>query len=463
MKFGRILANAFARRIAFVIVALVFAWIGIGTARATTPTQAQANCETAAQSYTTGQKLCRWKQASGTNQCYQNWTGSAWRGGIFCSNEACPAGTSYNTTSNTCVSSCAARADYVGTPPGIVGSTGGSFGGTITNGSIQCTQPAGESGYCEVAWFDNGDGTWTARASTLGTTCTTAKDTCESEPFASAGYTYNDVFKTCQPPREQCASNQTRDATGECQDTCAAGKHLNAENMCVNDDNECPAGNIKSPEGECLPGEGQCAAGEAKKPDGTCGKDTDGDGEAEDEENEEESFSGGDSCSAPPSCSGGVIDCGMARIQWRIDCNTRKNRNIAGGACNAMPVCTGEKCDALEYSSLLMQWRTACATEKLANANGGDEGEDEDVSSGGVLGEDLDPESVQTEFNDNESGLDASGFGFGTTCPTMPSVDVFGTTIEFDTQGIFCDWMRLGGVFVMIMAHLAGLAIIIRA
>ncbi len=64
--------------------------------------------------------------------------------------------------------------------------------------------------------------------------------------------------------------------------------------------------------------------------------------------------------------------CGQARIQWRIDCNTRKNLTVTGGRGCGMdpPICTGEKCDALEYAQLLQQWRTACATEALRGVGG---------------------------------------------------------------------------------------------
>ena len=106
------------------------------------------------------------------------------------------------------------------------------------------------------------------------------------------------------------------------------------------------AGSI--PDGKCLPGDGQCAAGEVRGPDGTCKKDGDGDGQPDDP-GDKDTFAGGDDCSVPPSCGGSPIMCGQARIQWRIDCNTRKNRNIAGGTCNTMPVCTGES--AMRWST----------------------------------------------------------------------------------------------------------------
>ncbi|MGE4339077.1 MAG: hypothetical protein AB7E55_24355, partial [Pigmentiphaga sp.] len=223
---------------------------------------------------------------------------------------------------------------------------------------------------------------------------------------------------------DTCPEGQEKNAMGICETkNCPPGKLLQQDGTCANEKNECPPGNVKSPAGTCLPGDGQCAAGEVKGKDGTCKRDANGDGkpdEGEDEGSTDETFSGGDNCNAPPSCSGSPILCGQARIQWRIDCNTRKNRNIAGGACNAMPVCTGDKCDAMEYSGLLMQWRSACALEKLAGKGTGDGdgsqpewtkvgGMSQNPGAGEVAGDT--PTVGEKEFS--TSDLDQSGFGGG--------------------------------------------------
>lgn len=179
----------------------------------------------------------------------------------------------------------------------------------------------------------------------------------QSGPFSSQPQSGN-----CIPdPPDNCPEGQSMQ-NGACKphETCPAGKVLNPEGICVNEGQTCPAGQVRAPDGSCA--DGGCPAGQVKGDDGSCKKDEDGDGEPDDDDG---SFAGGDDCQNPPQCSGDAILCGQARIQWRIDCNTRKNRSISGGACNAVPICIGEKCDAMEYSSLLQQWRTACATEAL--------------------------------------------------------------------------------------------------
>lgn len=131
-------------------------------------------------------------------------------------------------------------------------------------------------------------------------------------------------------------------------------------------DGACPTGKIKAPDGSCI--DEQCPEGQVKASDGTCKKDDDGDGEPNEGEDTGK-FSGGDDCKNPPQCSGDNILCGQARIQWRIDCNTRRASSVNGGnGCGMgdVPICAGEHCDPLEYSGLLQAWRTRCAIEGLA-------------------------------------------------------------------------------------------------
>jgi len=361
---------------------------------------------------------------------------------------------------------CPSRPAYVGTSAPY-----STAAGYALSGSITCTDG------CTQTWFNNGDGTFTGLYSESSTTCS-IDDFREKCGLLGGGYFWNAYAGVCQPPRPKCTAGQTRDAlTGECKDACPPGMVMDAMGVCSNPNNECPAGHVKAPSGECLPGEGQCAAGEVRRPNGTCGRDDDDDGRPDDDDDDpdndpKESASGGDTCDAPPSCNGSPIACMQVRIQWRIDCNTRRNRNISGGTCTTIPVCTGEKCDAMEYAQLLQQWRATCALEKIAagggTGGGNDGGAMDPVSSGGVLGDDLDPSSVRQGKGGSWDGeperisFDEGGYGFGRSCPTPPTVTVMGHTLAFDTA-VFCDWMRLGGVFVMIMAYLAGLSIVVRS
>lgn len=347
---------------------------------------------------------------------------------------------------------CDARNDYNGSFPG------GQY--KPRSGSLSCDLG------CETYWFDNPDGSVNGSAS--GKTCTGENyDSDEECNAASPGSYYNRQIGVCEQQKPECPAGPAN-SLGKCEpEPCPSGMNLQQDGTCKKSENECPAGQIRSPDGKCLPGEGQCAAGEVRGPDGTCKKDSDGDGKP-DEPSDEDAFSGGDDCNSPPSCSGSPIMCGQARIQWRIECNTRKNRNIAGGTCASMPVCTGEKCDAMEYSALLMQWRSACALEKMAQGSGNGGGENGDVKAirDALTGTDgavtTAPDRPASDVWSPKSGTvikpDTSGYGWGGTCPQPPSVEVMGQTIAFDTTPV-CRWLGLGSYFVMGLAALASLRI----
>lgn len=344
-------------------------------------------------------------------------------------------------------------------------------GAMIPNGSVGCSDG------CEYMTSSNGDGTYSRFF--IGDTeinhCSTIPNQCTNN---GPGYVMNYGLGMCVPPTPECAPNEIKDPlTGMCTQGCPAGMVTDATGMCVPQADTCPAGHVRSPSGECLPGEGQCAVGEARKPDGTCGPDSDNDGEPDEADPDEpSSFAGGDNCNAPPSCSGDAIQCGIARISWRIECNTRKDTTVSGGACGAIPVCTGKNCDALEYAQLLQQWRSTCALEKLAQdgIGGGDDGDDGPQSCGPGksdaecaasqnIGDEGDGSSAMVITEYGADGFDASGFGWASSCPTIPNVTVFGHTLEFQSKiGPLCDWIQLGGVLLMILTGIFCLTMLIK-
>jgi len=284
---------------------------------------------------------------------------------------------------------------------------------------------------------------------------------CKSPPTCGAGYYWHGPLSACVPVEvEECEVGVTpKEGICKPKEECPSGMHTDENGMCKPTENECPAGQVKSPEGSCLPGDGQCAAGEARGKDGTCKPDANNDGTADDEDEdpsndpEKNEFSGGDTCNAPPSCSGDPIMCGQARIQWRIECNTRRNVNITGGGCDAVPVCTGEKCNAMEYAQLLQQWRTSCAVQKLAGTvgegginvvggGGGGPGAGDGNGNGipdaaeGNVEEGTGPEPSVGEVDAGAlwAKVDQAGWLGGGACPGLPTVQFFGRTIELSEK-----------------------------
>lgn len=270
---------------------------------------------------------------------------------------------------------------------------------------------------------------------------------------------------------DKCPAGKKELPDGTCakQGECPVGMHeVEATGACT-PDGACPTGQQKAPDGSCVAE--QCPPGFAKKKDGTCGLDENNDGEPDDEDDGNEDgnkASGGESCETPPTCSGDAIMCMQTKIQWRIDCNTRKQRTVTGGACAAPPVCTGEKCDALEYSSLLMQWRTACALEK------GSGGSDMTGTNARLdrIGNFLDgngqsvPAAPDMPFSELPAEGEEwnSGLGGTASCPApiSTSVSFMGTTvpINLDLTGICQFSVKLRQV-VIVLGHFAGLMIIV--
>lgn len=462
MRFCRVLANAFARRLAYLLVAALFAFIGIRESHAQDYSQCTSDldgstgaaiyCQTSSIAYTQAKRVadlkhqpdagqvvtCSDQSVAGTT-VYRRWVCNyrratnlqVWR--RYPVAAQCPSGQSENPYTNECQPVCTGRPSTVQTFLPLTGSK-------------QCF------GGCVVTYMQNGDDTTSTR-SYSGAMCGDA----QFKQDCGAGFVWNGYMGVCQPITPDCPTGQVREGSqckpeNQCVDGMIAvtgstpGAIQQGSLYCKPSDDTCPQGMIRSPSGQCLPGEGQCAAGEARRKDGTCGKDDNGDGTADDEDEDDtndsdkESFSGGDSCTAPPSCSGGPIDCGMARIQWRIDCNTRTKVNITGGACKTIPQCVGENCRAMEYAQLLQQWRTACALEKMADGGAGDAPVG-DANKNGV------PDVLEGNFSpstggtgDTETGVSVKTVGTsllntdnifgGGSCPQPPTFQIMGVTVS---------------------------------
>lgn len=418
---GRIFANALARRLAMVIVAGAISLCGVSVARAQSCTfdspcdqgTAFSGAYSHAAAFTAEQNKKGWTDwkagdpassggCTGEKCYYRCFAFRPQTGTVGCTGQL----DYYYLKSQTCDK----RPDWNGPYPYLTG-------GAPANGSVTCN-----SG-CKQAWYGTGDGYFNGKYTSTPGTCSNYDDAkCKSD-FGS-GYFWNAGMSSCQPEDGKCEDGSKPNSLGQCKpEPCPAGKVQNADGTCENKKNECPAGNVKAPSGECLPGDGQCAAGEAKGKDGTCKRDSNGDGKPDSEEGEDDpskdSASGGENCNSPPSCNGNPIMCLQLRTQWRIDCNTRKDHNVTGGACSAMPVCVGKDCNAQEHAQLIQQWKAACALDKLANKSGGDDGGQPEWTKVGGMSQNPGagersgdaPKLGERKFSTDD--LDQSGFGGG--------------------------------------------------
>lgn len=189
--------------------------------------------------------------------------------------------------------------------------------------------------------------------------------------------------------------------------------------------------------------------------DGTGGSGTGGTGGSDDEEGN--ASRGGGSCESPPASSGDPILAQMATQTWATRCEAEKANKVTvsgtltncaqaysvqGGHPNARKLCAMRK--------------QVCSLEGEGN-----------VDASSYLGDGTDnpdPASLVTEGSDaTPDGFDQSGFGWGATCPAIPTINVFGQSITVDTNGIFGDWMHLGGWFVLVVAGMACVRVLLAA
>lgn len=177
------------------------------------------------------------------------------------------------------------------------------------------------------------------------------------------------------------------------------------------------------------------------------------------------SVSGGD-CNTNYACTGNVIQCAQLSEQNRMRCALAPDKSLSGGAtCDPtdVPVCSGSACNAIRYSVELQQWKARCAAEGLgkdsksiANALTGTDGE---IHSDDPSPSDGESAGVSHDREVGEDGLDSTGFLGGGSCPLVPDVSVFGTTLHFNTAP-FCDFLAIGGQLVLLFAALFSLKIL---
>lgn len=352
--------------------------------------------------------------------------------------------------------------------------------GIVTSGNLEqlmCLHNESDGSTCEVAGLVGADGFVHLYAS--GDTCNKDTYTCPS------GY-YKDVNGACTK-KTMCPEGVPLDLeTNTCAqpEVCPEGMEKGPQGICRTADNSnCPAGHVKGPDGLCIADPNMCPAGTVGTSGGGCATDADGDGEP-DEANE---FIDSASCDAPPICNGDDILCGHAKQLWRIDCNTRRHANVQlDEYCKVPPICErivtfdqsrGSGCTQQEEAMMFLQWKTMCATQALVEKDQEGSETDGDANDNGQPDWTEDPgDGTQIDLGDDDadfalrsqaivdgpeigsSGLDTGGFGFVRTCPTIPDVEIGGRVIAFNTSK-FCEWLQLGGQFVLLMAALASLRI----
>ncbi|OUL17091.1 hypothetical protein B0X78_01880 [bacterium AM6] len=129
----------------------------------------------------------------------------------------------------------------------------------------------------------------------------------------------------------------------------------------------------------------------------------------------------------------------------------------------------------MEYAGLLMQWRSACAAEKLANKTDAPGGVNTDANGNGVadaLEGSGDPAPIGDSAAEVQGAkkwgigvstglLDTSNMFGGGSCPTPPTFKLMGQTISGADFPYFCQAAAILRAAIQIFAAFAALQILL--
>jgi hypothetical protein len=178
------------------------------------------------------------------------------------------------------------------------------------------------------------------------------------------------------------------------------------------------------------------------------GNEDDGDGTSE---------SGGQDCDTPPVVTGDNATAAVVKQAWYTRCAVEKYGKVVStgdvGDCNSAFTVEGDNAMAKQLRAKRIE---ICGPEGMDSGDASFDqtsiaGDDDGQGNGFALEGDGTGGEIDQEPDD-------SGYGFSRTCPTIPAVQFMGNTIQFDNS-VMCDWLALGGQFVLALAALASLRI----
>lgn len=172
----------------------------------------------------------------------------------------------------------------------------------------------------------------------------------------------------------------------------------------------------------------------------------------------EGSASGGGDCKAPPVTTGDPVMGMVARQAWETRCAVEKISQVSGTG-DIADCASPFSVDGPEDDANVMQMR-ALREQICPGGEGAEQGDGDAIDWSGLDGPDSGAESdlFGEDIVIGEEGLDTTGLGFSRSCPTIPAVNVFGQSIQFDNS-VMCSWLELGGTFVLLLAALASVRI----
>lgn len=416
MNLGRIFAHAIVRRVAFVLVALVFAWLGIGKASAhvggghESKQVAYEHCEAylATKTPVYGHRCA--DAPAGTlavdyqtsNQAQTSWGMSS----RFYYSVECPVNFIWNATTKTCdPANCAAKPALSG---GYIVVSGPSASWPVSACKSQCMYYIPDGATTETYWTIDGVtylsvAGWTPSGATCSTDTeqTTPPPDSDDDGVSDA----NDDFPT--------NPNETNDNDGD-----GTGDNADVDDDDATNDDD----------------------------DGT-GNETDN------------AASGGGDCVAAPQCTGDGIQCNQLYQQWKMRCNLEGNKISEGGSCVAPYACSGDPvlCAQLNEARLA---RCSLERDDVGAGTGPDYSLPDKAVGTGDDGTDPHPDvdglfESETLANLVEEGGDDTGFGLPRSCPmaTWPTLTFRGSAVTMP-WGNVCDALQIIAALMLIAGHI---------
>lgn len=225
------------------------------------------------------------------------------------------------------------------------------------------------------------------------------------------------------------------------------------------------------------------------------GEKNDGSGDGKEQDPDKNTASGGEDCERRPIVSDPAFEM-IANQAWATRCaveagnaadvtgdiekcdqpftvngdnaNAVKLRAMRAQICGTATRVVGDVSDCNSTFSVQGDTPDAHQLRAMRTQICGDQGVEWDAIGDAVAAVDAtagegDPSSVVRDIggSDGDGELDTSGLGYGRSCPTLPSVTVMGTTLDFNAHaGAMCRWMQLAGQLVLVLAALVSLRII---
>ncbi|CAH2708380.1 A coat protein [Xanthomonas campestris pv. nigromaculans] len=178
-------------------------------------------------------------------------------------------------------------------------------------------------------------------------------------------------------------------------------------------------------------------------------------------EGDKDSASESGNCTVAPICVGDTLKCLHLKFTWKTQCNTERGEVEGGKTCadGDIPVCAGKSCKAAEYTQVLQSWRTRCGLEKDRDAAKADS----DRGAADAAGDDEKGEVAKLWASDGKPGphLDQNRLSIGGGDLLGGSIDIMGTPFTLNAQ--FYDALAIIKKIIIAAAMVAALWILWRS